>query len=219
MNLTDNKQVLLICKRKWFRYKDTLVQWQVLRKSWSVVRTPWIIADQNCSIDPTADQYRSLPHDVINWEVFLINARILIGINLHWVLIKGVLCSTEWLSWFVRRRKVLVSDRSLWQSWILEFLVQPWLNSCASLRYWKEQLAWPSARMRQNYNFQWKSPTFFSTMFCGWNLVEISMWNFTSASFWQRVASTAPLKDWLLQTNKSRVPLWNLSESTILDSR
>ncbi len=33
----------------------------------------------------------------------------------------------------------------------------------------------------------------FPCLFCGWDLVEISTGNYTSASFWQRVAPTAPI--------------------------
>ncbi len=33
-------------------------------------------------------------------------------------------------------------------------------------------------------------------IFCGWDLVEISIGNYTSASFWQRIAPTAPFNTW-----------------------
>ncbi len=39
--------------------------------------------------------------------------------------------------------------------------------------------------------------------FCEWDLVEISMWNSTSASFWQRVAPTAPFNTWDKHSLKS----------------
>ncbi len=63
-----------------------------------------------------------------------------------------------------------------------------WYHECFTLLLiaiispWKEQLLWTSARMRQ--------------MFWGWNLGVISIGNYTSASFSQRVAPTAPFNKW-----------------------
>ena len=36
----------------------------------------------------------------------------------------------------------------------------------------------------------------FPCLFCGWDMVEISLGNYTSASFWQRVAPTASFNTW-----------------------
>ncbi len=38
--------------------------------------------------------------------------------------------------------------------------------------------------------------TDFPCLFCGWDLMEISIGNYTSASFWQRIAPTAPFNTW-----------------------
>ena len=40
----------------------------------------------------------------------------------------------------------------------------------------------------------------FPCLFCGWDLLEISLGNYTSASFWQRVTPTAPFKDWYFRS-------------------
>ena len=41
----------------------------------------------------------------------------------------------------------------------------------------------------------------FPCLFCGWDLLEISLGNYTSASFWQRIAPTAPFKDWYIYSD------------------
>ncbi len=45
-------------------------------------------------------------------------------------------------------------------------------------------------------NFHQNSPTDFPCLFYEWNLLEISMENYTSASFWRRIVPTAPFNTW-----------------------
>ncbi len=44
----------------------------------------------------------------------------------------------------------------------------------------------------------------FPCLFCRWDLLEISLGNYTSASFWQRITPTAPFKDWYFRLQMVR---------------
>ncbi len=48
----------------------------------------------------------------------------------------------------------------------------------------------------------------FPCLFCGWNLVEISIGNYTSASFWQRVVPTALFNTWEKRDNRPDILLF-----------
>ncbi len=76
-----------------------------------------------------------------------------------------------------------------------------------SISPWKEQLAPPSARMRQNYNFPWKFPPEFTHRTSRenqtdwtWSVDDIWWWIsleiFSSASLWQRVVPAARFNNW-----------------------
>ncbi len=95
--------------------------------------------------------------------------------------------------------------------WLIVLRNLPLKDVHARISPWKEQLLWPSARMRQMENVKWtlthsqnkqgKSDwlnlIINEILFpCLLDLVEISIGNYTSASFWQRVAPTAPLYIW-----------------------
>ena len=76
-----------------------------------------------------------------------------------------------------------------------------------SITPWKEQFARPSVRMRQKSNFQWRFPLDFILRTSRENQTDwtcsvsemwesMSIWHFTSASFWQSVTTTAPFNNW-----------------------
>ncbi len=104
-------------------------------------------------------------------------------------------------------------------------VVTQWQDSTSP---WKEQLARPSVRMRQNYNFQGKFPKDLMhrtgrghLIFPAWSVDDIwcsiSMENFSSASFWQRIVPTAPFNKWQKHSRKCQIftgKLWcNASDS------